>query len=214
MWEPIGGARDALKLGYRRGARGGASWMAKARVSGTVHQARIGDADDIEQGQGFSYTDAIAAAGRWRDGPAIRLTGEKPARDGSLRGCPRGASVRGHVETYLSRREAEKGKASASNARQRLGAHVLADAIADLKSRRSPPQTSERGGAATQDDPRWLRAHRTYVARDREKAAGRLQGGAGTKPDGRGAEGVGSAGRFRLRQPASCRTGLRGDRRR
>ena len=132
VWEAIGGTRDGLKLGYRRGARGGACWLAKASVSGIVHQERLGDTDDIGQQQGLSYTEAIAAAGRWRDGLATRLSSEKQARDIEVSEAARKAtSVRGHVEAYLSQREETKGEASATNARQRLRAHILGDPIAD-----------------------------------------------------------------------------------
>ena len=109
------------------------AWMAKSRVSGIIHQKRLGDADDIEPGQGLSYTDAIAAAGKWRDELAVRLSGEKAASDTAASEVTReAATVRGHVGAYLSRREADKGNASARNAHQRLGAHVLSDAIASM----------------------------------------------------------------------------------
>ena len=66
---------------------------------------------------------------------ATRLTGEKKRpRDVEVSEAAReAASVRGHVGAYLSQREAREGQGVRPNARQRLGAHVLGDAIADLE---------------------------------------------------------------------------------
>ena len=45
IWLAIGGKRDGLKLGYRKGARGG-SWIAKVVGNNFRRETTLGHADD------------------------------------------------------------------------------------------------------------------------------------------------------------------------
>ena len=69
----IGDPRSGLKLGYRKGARGGV-WIGKLVSDGARVQAALGAADD-GSGKGLNYIDAAAAATAWAAGERRRLTG-------------------------------------------------------------------------------------------------------------------------------------------
>ena len=65
VWVAIGGNRAGLKLGYRKGARGGV-WIAKSVAANRRRETTLGLADDDNAGPGaLSFTAAIAAALEW-----------------------------------------------------------------------------------------------------------------------------------------------------
>ena len=125
VWVSIGGARNGLKLGYRKGARSGV-WVAKTVDHGTRREGRLGTADDDGSGaDARSYTAAVAAAIQW----ASEKAGTKPS-----------LIVRGAVESYIRARIARNSKGGA-DARSRLRRHVLSDShlaevpLADLSAK-------------------------------------------------------------------------------
>ena len=62
VWIAIGGARGGLKLGYRKGPRGGV-WVAKAVGAKHRRETTLGRADDDNAGPGaLSFRAATAAA--------------------------------------------------------------------------------------------------------------------------------------------------------
>src|SRR5262245_32619691 len=65
VWSPIGGARGGLKLGYRKGARGGV-WIAKTVGGQHRRETTLGRADDDNVRSGaLSFRAATAAALDW-----------------------------------------------------------------------------------------------------------------------------------------------------
>ena len=69
-WTAIGGARNSLKLGYRRGGKG-ASWIAKVVHEGHRAQAVLGPADDAEGA--LTHQDAIRKAVDWAAAEKARI---------------------------------------------------------------------------------------------------------------------------------------------
>ena len=139
------------------------------------------------EGQGLAYTEAIAAAGRWRDGLATRLSGEKEARDIEVSEAAREtASVRGHVGAYLSQREANERQGFRHERPPTLESpcawrrHCRSSGFDAYRRRHQGVAL-----AAAQGDPQRRRADCTHEARQRKAAAVGCPGGLRQKPDGR-----------------------------
>jgi hypothetical protein len=63
VWTSIGDARSGLKLGYRKGARGGV-WVGKLVMGGARIETTLGPADDGSDA-GLNHADATAATIVW-----------------------------------------------------------------------------------------------------------------------------------------------------
>lgn len=63
-WTTIGNSRSGLKLGYRKGARGGV-FVAKLISAGTRRELTLGPADDHPGSGGLSFADGVAACVSW-----------------------------------------------------------------------------------------------------------------------------------------------------
>ena len=117
-WLAIGGRRGGLKLGYRKGPRGGA-WIAKV-VSGNLRrETTLGPADDDRVGPGvLTFKEAIAEALQWsaRERARGRAQGDDRAR----------CTVASAVESYIAARE-KRDMRRGKDARSRLTKHVLSD---------------------------------------------------------------------------------------
>jgi integrase len=119
VWLSIGDARSGLKLGYRRGVRGGV-WVGKLVMDGARKETPLGPADD-GSGKGLSYADAAAAAIAWAGKERVRLA--QSANEKS----DRVATVADAIEAYVKMRLARAERAG-RDAQTRLARHVLADA--------------------------------------------------------------------------------------
>lgn len=117
VWTAIGDQRSGLKLGYRRGARGGV-WVGKLVMDGARVETTLGASDD-GSGVGLSYADATAAAIAWTGEERTRLTTK--ADDES-----RDATVADAIEAYVRMRVARAQRAG-RDAQTRLARHVLSD---------------------------------------------------------------------------------------
>jgi predicted GIY-YIG superfamily endonuclease len=71
-WNTIGDARSGLKLGYRKGARGGV-WVGKLVISGARIETTLGSADDGADA-GLTHANATAAVIAWAGKERTRLT--------------------------------------------------------------------------------------------------------------------------------------------
>jgi integrase len=117
VWTAVGGARGGLKLGYRKGARGGV-WVAKAVGAKHRRETTLGRADDDSAGPGaLSFRAATSAALDWAGlERARRLNGAGDQLH----------TVAFAVTEYIAareRRDARRGR----DARTRLTKHVLSD---------------------------------------------------------------------------------------
>ena len=118
VWVAIGGNRAGLKLGYRKGARGGA-WIAKSVAANRRRETTLGLADDDNAGPGaLSFTAAIAAALEWgaRERACCR----------AARGAYTRPTVASAVQSYIAARE-QRDIRRGRDARSRLTKHVLSD---------------------------------------------------------------------------------------
>ena len=118
VWDTIGDARSGLKLGYRKGARGGV-WVGKLVTDGARVEERLGASDDGGCGVGMSYADAVAAAIAWKG----RLTDSARADSAELE---RIATVGDVLKGYIADR-ARRDPVNGRNAGHRLGKHALSD---------------------------------------------------------------------------------------
>jgi integrase len=117
-WDTIGDARSGLKLGYYKGARGGA-WIGKTVKDGARAEKKLGASDDDGSGVGMSYTQATTTAIAW----AASLTDS--ARAGSAE-RERVATVGEVLNSYIADR-ARRDPVNGRNAGHRLGKHSLSD---------------------------------------------------------------------------------------
>ena len=118
VWVAIGGNRAGLKLGYRKGARGGV-WIAKSVAANRRRETTLGLADDDNTGPGaLSFTAAIAAALEWgaRERACCRAAGGDYTRP----------TVASAVQSYIAARE-QRDIRRGRDARSRLTKHVLSD---------------------------------------------------------------------------------------
>jgi integrase len=120
-WTAIGGGRGGLKLGYRKGARGG-SWVAKLVFNERRVEAVLGKADDDKHAPGaLSHQDAIREAGSWAADERHRIDREsEPAPEA------RRLTVAGTVHAYIEQRE-RRNPITGRDARSRLTLHVIGD---------------------------------------------------------------------------------------
>jgi integrase len=112
-WTAIGGARNSLKLGYRRGGRG-SSWIAKIVHEGHRAQVVLGPADDAEDA--LTHQDAIRKAADWAAREKARIATSIEAEN-----LP--PTVADAVKHYVAQRIAKNAKAG-MDAKYRLGAYV------------------------------------------------------------------------------------------
>ena len=117
VWDTIGDARSGLKLGYRKGKRGGV-WVGKLVVDGARVETTLGPADDA--GTGLSYAEAAASAIAWAGKERARLTAKADDEN-------RDATVADAIETYVKMRITRAERAG-RDAQTRLARHVLSDA--------------------------------------------------------------------------------------
>ena len=116
VWSAIGGERGGLKLGYRKGAKGGV-WIAKSVGEKCRRETTLGRADDDNAKPGaLTFKAAMAAALEWAGLERAR----RAIRTGD--GCRRPWSVNDYV-AWRERRDARRGQ----DARTRLTKYVLAD---------------------------------------------------------------------------------------
>jgi integrase len=112
--------RGGVKLGYRKGARGG-SWVAKLVERGRRAETTLGTADDDGAAGSMSYREASEAARAWG-----KVERERIANGTTTEAEIRPATVGDALNEYIAartRRDAVNGR----NAQYRLGRHVLAD---------------------------------------------------------------------------------------
>ena len=129
VWETIGDARSGLKLGYRKGARGG-SWVGKRVKDGERGETTLGASDDGPDNHSrrrdhvvLSYAAAMQAALTWADGEGARSKESAQAdRTERERVATVGEVLNGYIATR-ARRDPVNGR----NAGHRLGKHALSD---------------------------------------------------------------------------------------
>ena len=120
-WTAIGGGRGGLKLGYRKGARGG-SWVAKLVFNKRRVEAVLGKADDEGHAPGaLSHQDAIREAGAW-------AASERQRIELGVEATPevRTLTVADASRAYIEMRE-RRNPITGRDARSRLTLHVVAD---------------------------------------------------------------------------------------
>jgi integrase len=117
VWTAIGDGRSGLKLGYRRGARGGV-WVGKLVMGGARIETTLGASDD-GSGVGLNYADATAAAIAWAGKEQARLTAKADDEN-------RAATVADAIETYATMR-IKRAERAGRDAQTRLARHVLSD---------------------------------------------------------------------------------------
>jgi integrase len=133
LWLTIGSQRSGLKLGYRKGAKGGV-WVAKLVTPDARLETTLGPADDDGCKPGaLSQIEAQAAAIKWADDQRRKLA------QGT--GAPlKPLTVEDAVTDYIKDREKRSGRNS-GDAKSRLTLHVLSDkklsgmSLANLSSR-------------------------------------------------------------------------------
>jgi integrase len=112
--------RGGVKLGYRKGARGG-SWVAKLVERGRRAETTLGTADDDGAAGSMSYREASETARAW--GKAER---ERIANGAAPEAETRPATVGDALNEYIAAR-ARRDPVNGRNAQHRLGRHALAD---------------------------------------------------------------------------------------
>ena len=117
VWASIGDSRSGLKLGYRKGARGGV-WVGKLVIDGARVETTLGPADDA--GTGMSYAEAAQAMISWAGKERQRLTLKADDEN-------RDATVADAVAAYVRMRVARAERAG-RDAQTRLARHILSDA--------------------------------------------------------------------------------------
>jgi hypothetical protein len=115
-WTAIGGARNSLKLGYRRGAKG-ASWVAKIVHDRHRVQTVLGSADETKGA--LTHQDAIRKAAEWAAAEKARIAA-------GIETEPLPLTVADAVADYVAQRIAKNRKAG-TDAKYRLGSYVLGD---------------------------------------------------------------------------------------
>ena len=121
LWTAVGGGRGGLKLGYRKGARGG-SWLAKLVFNKHRTEIVIGGADDRGHAPGaLSHQDAIREAGAW-------AATERQRIELGVEAAPevRNLTVADAARAYIEMRE-RRNPITGRDARSRLSLHVIAD---------------------------------------------------------------------------------------
>ena len=121
LWTAVGGGRGGLKLGYRKGARGG-SWLAKLVFNKHRTEVVIGGADDSGHAPGaLSHQDAIREAGAW-------AATERQRIELGVEAAPevRNLTVADAARAYIEMRE-RRNPITGRDARSRLSLHVIAD---------------------------------------------------------------------------------------
>jgi integrase len=118
-WQGVGGGRGGVSLGYRKGARGPGSWIAKIVVGGSRLEERLGLADDDRAEGAVPFRVAVGAALDWskRQHASIEAAGGAG---------PSGLTVRAAVEAYSKIRK-RRSLAAGKNAEGRLTRFVLSD---------------------------------------------------------------------------------------
>lgn len=129
-WQGVSGGRGGTSLGYRKGASGRGSWIAKIVVDGQRYEERLGAADDdgAPNEVALSYRTAVAAALDWatRQYAAIQAQSEEKAGSAA-------PTIRSAIEAYVRARK-RKSLATGKNAEGRLVRYALSDAaFAELK---------------------------------------------------------------------------------
>jgi integrase len=111
-WTAIGGVRNSLKLGYRRGSKR-ASWIAKIVHEGHRLQAVLGPADSAKGA--LTHQDAIRKAVEWATSERARIAaGVEPIAP---------TTVANAVKLYVEQRVARNPRAGA-DAKYRLAAYL------------------------------------------------------------------------------------------
>ena len=114
----IGGKRGGLKLGYRKGKKGGV-WIAKAVGAQRRQEITLGSAadDDDDKPGALTFKAAIAAALEWGTRQRARLYSENE---------PTRPTIASAVEGYIAARQ-QRDTRRGADARSRLTKHVLSD---------------------------------------------------------------------------------------
>jgi integrase len=122
VWASVGDRRSGLKLGYRKGTRGGV-WVGKLVESGARVETTLGQADDdgVLPGDGLSYIDAMQAAVAWAAKQRVALVAS--ANEEKRRVLTVADAINSYVKTRIARDELR-----GQDARTRLAKHVLGDA--------------------------------------------------------------------------------------
>ena len=120
VWTSIGDQRSGLKLGYRKGTRGGV-WVGKLVESGARVEATLGRADDDDLGAGLSYVEAMQAAAAWAAKERVALIDN--ADEEKRRVLTVADAINAYVKTRIARDELR-----GQDARTRLAKHVMGDA--------------------------------------------------------------------------------------
>jgi integrase len=118
VWASIGDARSGLKLGYRKGARGGV-WIGKLVTAGVRVETTLGPADDGAD-RGLTHTEAVAAVIAWAGTKRARLATQTEDE------ASRVTTVANAVRTYVKARIARDPR-HGRDAETRLARHVLGD---------------------------------------------------------------------------------------
>jgi hypothetical protein len=91
VWTTIGNARSGLKLGYRKGARGGV-WVGKLIINGARVEMTLGASND-GSGAGLNYANATAAMIDWAAKERARLQEADSAQTRSRSSTPDHATL-------------------------------------------------------------------------------------------------------------------------
>ena len=119
VWTSIGDQRSGLKLGYRKGTRGGV-WVGKLVESGARVEATLGRAHDDDSGAGLSYVEAMQAAAAWAAKERMAMIDN--ADEEKRRVLTVADAINAYVKTRIARDELR-----GQDARTRLAKHVLGD---------------------------------------------------------------------------------------
>ena len=121
-WAGIAGGRGGVSLGYRKGAKGPGSWIAKMVVDRCRLEERLGEADDKGAAPGaLGYKEAVSAAIEWSARQHATLDDRQ-----SSAAAYKVPTVSSAVEAYATSR-LRRSAAGSLNARGRLAKHVLSD---------------------------------------------------------------------------------------
>ena len=117
VWASVGDRRSGLKLGYRKGTRGGV-WVGKLVESGARVETTLGQADDdgVLPGDGLSYIDAMQAAVAWAAKQRVALVAS--ANEEKRRVLTVADAINSYVKTRIARDELR-----GQDARTRLAKH-------------------------------------------------------------------------------------------